>query len=160
MRILPVLLCAPVLFGITILAGCGSSDDGSKYLDSSSTTIAGTSGRLTLGVNTYLWHATLDTLSMMPVVSAAPFGGVTIALAWLRTPLWLFLGATWLGGTTSLIFETSVGAGLGEVLAHNQHVGLNLFLHPQVLRPMGALAVLALGPLAIQRLQRRKPPQA
>lgn len=88
-------------------------------------------------------------LRFVPVM---PFGGVTIALAWLRTPLWLFLGATWLGGTTSLIFETSVGAGLGEVLAHDQRVGLNLFLHPQVLLPMGALAVLALLPLAIQRI--------
>lgn len=96
-------------------------------------------------------------LRFVPVM---PFGGVTIALAWLRTPLWLFLGATWLGGTTSLVFETSIGAGLGEVLAHDQHVGINLFLHPQVLLPMGALAVLALLPLALQRLRRRKPPQA
>jgi len=97
-------------------------------------------------------------LRFVPVM---PFGGVTIALAWLRTPLWLFLGATWLGGTTSLVFETSVGAGLGEVLAHDQHVGLNLFLHPQVLLPMGALAALALLPLAIERLtrhRRRLPP--
>jgi hypothetical protein len=71
MRILPVLLCAGVL------AGCGS-DDSSRYLDTGSTTIAGTSGRITLGVNTYLWHATLDTLSTLPLVSADPFGGVVI----------------------------------------------------------------------------------
>lgn len=71
MRILPVLLCAG------LLAGCGSSDS-DRYLDTGSTTIAGTSGRLTLGVNTYLWHATLDTLSTLPLVSADPFGGVII----------------------------------------------------------------------------------
>jgi hypothetical protein len=31
-----------------------------------------------VGVNTFLWRATLDTLSFMPLVSADPFGGVII----------------------------------------------------------------------------------
>ena len=31
-----------------------------------------------LGVNAFLWRATLDTLSFMPLVSADPFGGVII----------------------------------------------------------------------------------
>ena len=79
MRILPVLLCAG------ILAGCGSSDDSSKYLDADSTTIAGTTGRVTLGVNSFLWQATLDTLSTLPLVSADPFGGVIIT-DWYTTP--------------------------------------------------------------------------
>jgi len=85
MRILPVLLCAPALLSAGLLAGCGSSDDSSKYLDTGSTTIAGTSGRITLGVNTYLWHATLDTLASLPLVSADPFGGVIIT-DWYVTP--------------------------------------------------------------------------
>ena len=34
---------------------------------------------MTLGVNSYLWHASLDTLSFMPLVSADPFGGVIIS---------------------------------------------------------------------------------
>ena len=72
MRILPVLLCAG------LLAGCGPSNDTDRYLDTGTSTIAGTSGRLTLGVNTYLWRATLDTLSTLPLVSADPFGGVII----------------------------------------------------------------------------------
>ena len=79
MRILPVLLCAG------FLAGCGSSDDSSKYLDEGSTTIAGTTGRVTLGVNSYLWQATLETLSTLPLVSADPFGGVVIT-DWYNTP--------------------------------------------------------------------------
>jgi hypothetical protein len=79
MRILPVLLCAG------LLAGCGSSDDSDRYLDTGSTTIAGSSTRLTLGVNTYLWHATLDTLSTLPLASADPFGGVVIT-DWYSTP--------------------------------------------------------------------------
>ena len=79
MRILPVLLCAG------ILAGCGSSNDSSKYLDADSTTIAGTTGRVTLGVNSYLWQATLETLSTLPLVSADPCGGVVIT-DWYNTP--------------------------------------------------------------------------
>ncbi|MDA0339459.1 MAG: DUF3576 domain-containing protein [Proteobacteria bacterium] len=31
-----------------------------------------------LGVNSYLWRASLDTISFMPVTSADPFGGVII----------------------------------------------------------------------------------
>ncbi len=35
-------------------------------------------GNTGLGVNAYLWRASLDTLSFMPLVSADPFGGVII----------------------------------------------------------------------------------
>jgi hypothetical protein len=31
-----------------------------------------------IGVNSYLWRASLDTISFMPLVSADPFGGVII----------------------------------------------------------------------------------
>ena len=36
------------------------------------------SGGTGLGVNSFLWRASLDTLSFMPLVSADPFGGVII----------------------------------------------------------------------------------
>lgn len=38
-----------------------------------------------LGVNTFLWRATLDTLSFMPLASADPFGGVIIT-DWYEDP--------------------------------------------------------------------------
>ncbi len=38
-----------------------------------------------LGVNAFLWRATLDTLSFMPLVSADPFGGVIIT-DWFSPP--------------------------------------------------------------------------
>jgi hypothetical protein len=73
MRVLPALLCA------LLLAGCGgSSNDGTKEMDTG-TSIASGSTRMTLGVNSYLWHASLDTLSFLPLVSADPFGGVIIS---------------------------------------------------------------------------------
>ena len=72
MRVLPALLCA------LVLAGCGSSNDGMKDMDTG-TSIASGSTRMTLGVNSYLWHASLDTLSFLPLQSADPFGGVIIS---------------------------------------------------------------------------------
>ena len=38
-----------------------------------------------LGVNSYLWRASLDTISFLPLVSADPFGGVIIT-DWYRAP--------------------------------------------------------------------------
>jgi Domain of unknown function (DUF3576) len=72
-RVLPALLCA------LVLAGCGSSDDGTKEMDTGTSSIASGSTRMTLGVNSYLWHASLDTLSFLPLLSADPFGGVIIS---------------------------------------------------------------------------------
>jgi hypothetical protein len=70
------------------LAGCGSSDDSDKYIqdsDSGTTAITSEGGQRTLGVNSYLWHATLDTLSFMPLQSEDPFGGVIIT-DWYSAP--------------------------------------------------------------------------
>ena len=38
-----------------------------------------------IGVNIFLWRATLDTLSFMPIASADPFGGVVIT-DWYEDP--------------------------------------------------------------------------
>jgi len=92
-------------------------------------------------------------LRFVPVV---PFGAVTVALAWLRCPLWLFLGASWLGGTVTLIFETSIGAGLGDALSQSDSVGFGLFMHREVLLPLAAIALLALLPLVLERFTRRR----
>ena len=79
MRVLPAFFCA------LVLAGCGSSNDGSKDMDTGTSAIASGSSRMTLGVNSYLWHASLDTLSFLPLVSADPFGGVIIS-EWYVSP--------------------------------------------------------------------------
>jgi hypothetical protein len=75
MRILPVVLWLAVLLP---LAACGSSDTTTTDMDTGATIVASGNSRLTLGVNSYLWHATLDTLAFMPLQSADPFGGVVI----------------------------------------------------------------------------------
>src|SRR3569623_324495 len=71
MRVPAVLLCA------LLLASCGSSSDDADMTDTSTGSTAISGGRA-MGVNSYLWHATLDTLSFMPLQSADPFGGVVI----------------------------------------------------------------------------------
>ena len=99
-------------------------------------------------------------LRFVPIV---PFGAVTVALAWLRCPLWLFLAATWLGGTVTLIFETLIGAGLGSVMSQSSNFGFSLFMHQEILLPLGAMALLSLLPLLIERVLRRRrqaPPRA
>jgi hypothetical protein len=77
MRILTLLVLA------LLLAGCESA---ATMPDTSagSTAISAGGGR-TLGVNSYLWHATLDTLSFIPLASADPFGGVVIT-EWYSAP--------------------------------------------------------------------------
>jgi hypothetical protein len=78
MRALTVVLCA------LLLAACGSSSD-TTDMTTGTTAISGDSGRITLGVNSYLWHATLDTLAFMPLASADPYGGVIIT-DWYSAP--------------------------------------------------------------------------
>jgi hypothetical protein len=51
--------------------------DGFSLFGKSSTPDDGT-GQAGLGVNTYLWRASLDSISFMPLSSADPFGGVII----------------------------------------------------------------------------------
>ncbi|HEY1615917.1 MAG TPA: DUF3576 domain-containing protein [Rhizomicrobium sp.] len=75
----------PVVLGALLLTACGSSDDTTTDITSGTTSISSDSGRVTLGVNSYLWHATLDTLSFMPLASADPFGGVIIT-DWYSAP--------------------------------------------------------------------------
>lgn len=99
-------------------------------------------------------HPVVYTL-FLRLVPVAPFGLVTMALAWLRCSLWLFLGATWFGGTLMLVFETSVGAGLGHALAHGRHVGIGLIFDRDVIVPLGVLALLSLVPLVMERFKSR-----
>ncbi|MFI4950163.1 MAG: DUF3576 domain-containing protein [Caulobacterales bacterium] len=48
-------------------------------------TDAGNGSAAAIGVNGYLWRATLDTLAFMPLASADPYGGVVIT-DWYTNP--------------------------------------------------------------------------
>lgn len=64
---------AAVAFG---LAGCGHLHGGAPKAAAQAPVI---------GVNGYLWRATLDTLAFMPLQSADPFGG-TVITDWYSNP--------------------------------------------------------------------------
>lgn len=93
-------------------------------------------------------------LRLVPVF---PFGGVTVALAWLRCPVVLFTLATALGGLIMLVFETAIGAGLGRSIAEGEGLSPDLLAHPHIWLPILGLALLALVPVLVQRLRQRTP---
>ena len=63
------------------LSACSSLPFGGK----SAKTQSVSDNAATIGVNGYLWRATLDTLSFMPLQSADPYGGV-IVTDWYTNP--------------------------------------------------------------------------
>lgn len=73
-----------VAIGAAALAGCAHQASGPKPYAASGGFHPFGGGRPTaatvapIGVNGYLWRATLDTLAFMPLSSADPYGGVII----------------------------------------------------------------------------------
>ncbi len=98
----------------------------------------------------FLRHPASYTL-FLRLVPVFPFGAVTMALAWLRCPLWLFAAATAGGGLVMVGFESAVGAGLGEAIAHGEPVGVHMMAEPHVMLPLLALALLSLVPVLLNR---------
>ena len=79
----PLRNAALVLAGAAALAGCahgGQNASGVRRI-----TPAQTQATAALGVNSYLWRATLDTLAFLPLSSADPIGG-TVITDWYVNP--------------------------------------------------------------------------
>jgi hypothetical protein len=60
---------AVLSLGVLALAACGGRANHN---------LARATPAAAIGVNSYLWRATLDTLAFMPLASADPYGGVVI----------------------------------------------------------------------------------
>lgn len=84
-----------------------------------------------------------------------PFGGVTVALAWLRCPLWLFAAATAGGGSIMTGAETALGAGLATTISERHAVSADVLMQPRVLLPLLAMGLLALIPVAVAKCRAR-----
>jgi uncharacterized membrane protein YdjX (TVP38/TMEM64 family) len=107
----------------------------------------------------YLAHPVAYTC-FLRLVPFFPFGAVTVALAWLRCPLWLFLAATAGGGTLMVGIETALGAGLAKNIGANHAINVSLFSDPWVIVPLVAMGLLALAPIVIgkwREARKRKP---
>lgn len=72
------LVMMSLLGGSLMLSGCASS--GKKNAKAAAAKAAPN-----MGVNSYLWRASLETLDFMPMASADPFGGVIIT-NWYANP--------------------------------------------------------------------------
>ena len=92
-------------------------------------------------------------LRFVPIV---PLGAMTIALAWLRCPLWLFTIATWLGGTVSIAVESAVGAGVADTLGNGTRLTSSALLNARLLLPLAAFAILALLPVVVRAVRARR----
>jgi hypothetical protein len=84
---------ALMALGLVTLGACGHSANGPKTYSEgrggflgigkkSGPDVTATAG---IGVNSYLWRASLDTLAFMPLASADPYGGVIIT-DWYTNP--------------------------------------------------------------------------
>jgi hypothetical protein len=69
-------LAAAAALAAVALAGCAHHEGHIR---------GGAAGQPTIGVNGYLWRATLDTLAFMPLASADPYGGV-VNTEWYANP--------------------------------------------------------------------------
>jgi uncharacterized membrane protein YdjX (TVP38/TMEM64 family) len=94
-------------------------------------------------------HAFLYIFSLR-LMPALPIWMVNIAAAFVKTPLWVYGGATFLGILPSTFIYASVGAGLDGVFAAGGTPTLGSLFRPQVLAPLFGLGALAIAPLAYQ----------
>lgn len=102
----------------------------------------------------YLAHPVSYTF-FLRLVPFFPFGGVTVALAWLRCPLWLFVTATALGGLVMTGVETFLGAGLAKNIGEQGAINLSLMHDPAVVMPLLGMGLLALIPILINHFRSR-----
>lgn len=74
----PALLISTVM-GAVLLTGCGTLGIGkSKSSNKSKARAAAQAQAPNMGVNSYLWRASLETLNFMPLAQVDPFGGVIV----------------------------------------------------------------------------------
>jgi Domain of unknown function (DUF3576) len=80
------LAIAALLVSATVgMGGCSIFGSSTANTSTSSSADIGPEETGSLGVNAYLWRATLDTLSFLPLASADPYGGVVIT-DWYANP--------------------------------------------------------------------------
>ncbi len=74
----PALLISTVI-GAVLLTGCGTLGIGKGKSSSKSKARAAAQAQApNMGVNSYLWRASLETLNFMPLAQVDPFGGVIV----------------------------------------------------------------------------------
>ncbi len=82
MRLMRTASVLAIAVGAAALAGCAHKSNGEAYKTAGFHPFGGgkppAENPAALGVNGYLWRASLDTLAFMPLASADPYGGVIL----------------------------------------------------------------------------------
>ena len=95
----------------------------------------------------------LLTMRLIPVM---PFFVANLAPALVGVRFWTFAITTFVGIIPADIIYTQIGAGLGDVLARGEHPDLHILFTQKFGLPLLGLALLALAPLAVRLVRRRK----
>lgn len=93
-------------------------------------------------------------LFLLRLVPAVPFFIANLVPALLGTSLWRFAVSTYLGIIPGAILFTSVGSGLGEILARGEAPDLHVLSNPSIWGPLVGLAVLAALPILVRPLRK------
>ncbi len=92
-------------------------------------------------------------LRLIPI---APFWLANLALGFVDIPLSTFVAATLIGILPVSFVYAGIGSSLNAAFARGAHVHLHALLHPSALIPLAGLAALALAPVVVRRLRRRR----
>lgn len=106
--------------------------------------------RLKRGIDDNQWSV----LFLMRLVPAVPFFVANVVPAFLNVPLHRFFVTTALGILPGALVFTSIGAGLGDVLARGERPDLGLVFEPHILLPLIGLIALAALPIALKLVGR------
>jgi uncharacterized membrane protein YdjX (TVP38/TMEM64 family) len=106
--------------------------------------------RLQAGLTRNVWSVLL----VMRLVPAVPFVAANLIPALVGVRFLPFAVTTLVGIIPGTLVFTSVGAGLGTVLAAGGRPDLGIIFEPRVLLPLLGLALLALLPVVVQKFRR------
>ncbi|MBQ1202429.1 MAG: TVP38/TMEM64 family protein [Loktanella sp.] len=112
----------------------------------------GTIRRIKDGIDSNQW----EMLFLIRLVPAVPFFVANLVPALVGVPLSRFAITTFLGIIPGGVVFTSVGAGLGEVLARGETPNLGIIFEPAILLPILGLCALAALPMIIKALRGKK----
>jgi len=111
--------------------------------------------RLRAGFQADEWSYLL-VLRLLPLL---PFTLVNVLPALLGVRLRVFVVTTFFGMLPGSFVYAGIGNGLGSIIARGDTLKLGTILEPAILAPLGGLAVLALLPMVVRRLQARREQQ-
>lgn len=108
--------------------------------------------RLKAAIDANQW----EVLFLIRLVPAVPFFVANLLPALVGVPLSRFVITTFLGIIPGALVYTSVGAGLGDVLADGDRPDLGVIFEPRILLPILGLAVLAALPIVLKTMRRKE----